>query len=100
MDTHEGLARLEWWVNHSTSLGGFDVRVMACATSGSWTYDAVLDGPLPEEHQEVFDLLMQADPVFTLHFDEGSEIVVHVASVGDGSRLALTAYEQAESVGS
>ncbi|MFC4516357.1 hypothetical protein [Streptomyces ehimensis] len=100
MDTYEGLARLEWWVNRSTSLGGFDVHVTARATSSGWTCDAVFPGPLPEDHREAFDLLMQADPIFTLHFDEGSEILVHVASVRDGGHLALTAYEQAEPVDS
>ncbi|MCX5077965.1 hypothetical protein OG321_36565 [Streptomyces sp. NBC_00424] len=100
MDTYEGRARLEWWANRSTSLGGFDVRVTACATDSGWTCEAILDGPLSAEHQEVFHVLMQADPVFTLCFDEGSEILVDVADVaaaGDGGRLAFTVCELAES---
>ncbi|MFD5149290.1 hypothetical protein [Streptomyces sp. NPDC058401] len=100
MDTYQGCARLEWWANRSMSLGGFDVRVTARATGSDWTCEAILEGPLSADDQEVFDFLMQADPVFTLHFDEGSEILVNVAMAmaGDGGRLALTVYEPAESV--
>ncbi|MFF0740484.1 hypothetical protein ACFYVL_08775 [Streptomyces sp. NPDC004111] len=99
MDTYEGRARLEWWANRSTILGGFDVRVTACAAGSDWTCEAILDGPLSADQQEVFDLLMQADPVFTLHFDEGSEILVNVAAARGGGRLALTVYEPTASVG-
>ncbi|UQI45604.1 hypothetical protein M1P56_15215 [Streptomyces sp. HU2014] len=67
----------------------------ARAADGEWTCDAVLDGPLPEERQEVFDALVQADPVFTLHFGEGGEILVDVVAAGDGARLVLTAHEPA-----
>ncbi|MCD9194771.1 hypothetical protein [Streptomyces albireticuli] len=95
MDAHEGPARLEWWGNSSTSLGGFDVRVTVRAVDGDWTCDAILDGPPPEEHREVFDALMGADPVFTLRFDGDAGILVDVASVGNGDRLVLTAHEQA-----
>ncbi|GAA0416859.1 hypothetical protein [Streptomyces luteireticuli] len=100
MDTYEGSARLEWWANRSTSPGGYDVRVTACATRSGWTCDAVLEGPLPEDHQEGFGGLMQIDPVFTLRFDEGGEILVNVVTAGHGGRLALTAHEPAEPVGS
>ncbi|MGW1196984.1 hypothetical protein ACWD4B_14285 [Streptomyces sp. NPDC002536] len=100
MDTYEGPAGLEWQANRSTILGGFNVSVTACATGSGWTCDAVLEDPLPEDHQESFDVLVQVDPVFTLRFDEGSEILVNVVTAEHGGRLTLTAYESAESVGS
>lgn len=74
------------------------MRVTARATGSDWTCEAILEGPLSVDDQEVFNFLMQADPVFTLHFDEGSAILVNVAMAGDGGRLALTVYEPAESV--
>lgn len=97
MDTHEGGARLEGWANRSTSRGRFDVRVTARATDGGRPVRSDLDGPHSADHHEVFDGLMQADPVFTLCCDEGSGILVDVAVAGDGGRLALPVCEPAES---
>lgn len=74
------------------SMFGFAVRV----AGDDWACDTWL-GPerLPDDHREVFVLLAELDPVFTLRFDEGGEILVNV-SVGDGECLALTAYEPVE----
>ncbi|WP_431679505.1 hypothetical protein [Kitasatospora sp. KL5] len=96
MDSYQGLATLEWWANGSTCLGKFDVQVSIRVADGNWACDAVL-GPerLSDDHREVFDLLMDLDPVFTLRFHEGSEILVNAVTARDGERLALTVYEQA-----
>ncbi|MEU2788952.1 hypothetical protein [Streptomyces sp. NPDC007100] len=96
MDTYEGIATLEWWANRSTSLGGFDVRVTISATNDNWTCDATHVTPLTNDDQDVFDTLMQLDPVFTLHFDETNQILVNVAPTKDTDHLTLTAYEPAE----
>ncbi|MEU4095933.1 hypothetical protein [Streptomyces sp. NPDC026673] len=97
MDSYQGAATLEWWANEWMCLGEFDVQVADCVAEGNWDCDAEL-GPerLSDDHREVFDLLMNLDPVFTLRFDEGSEIVVDVSRAGDGQRLALTVHEPTE----
>ncbi|MEZ0091781.1 hypothetical protein [Streptacidiphilus sp. EB129] len=97
MDSYQGAATLEWWADGSTCLGEFDVQVSVCVADGNWACEAEL-GPerLSDGHREVFDLLMDLDPVFTLRFDEGTEILVNVLRAGDGQRLALTVYEPAE----
>jgi hypothetical protein len=97
MDSYQGAATLEWWANGSTCLGEFDVQVHVCVTDGNWACDAELDPErLSDDHCEVLDLLMGLDPVFTLRFDEGSEILVNVLRAGDSRRLTLTAYEPTE----
>ncbi|SEK55920.1 hypothetical protein [Streptacidiphilus jiangxiensis] len=99
MGSYQGGATLEWWANRSTCLGEFDVLVSVRVADGNWACDAELGpGCLPDEHREVFDLLMDLDPIFTLRFDEGSEILVNVLRAGDGEHLALTAYEPREQV--
>ncbi|MFD0355231.1 hypothetical protein ACFVHW_16055 [Streptomyces sp. NPDC127110] len=93
MDSYQGTATLEWWANESTCLGEFDVQVSVCVVGDDWVCDAML-GPerLSDDHREVFDLLLDLDSVFTLRFDESSEILVNVVRVGDSGHLALTAY--------
>ncbi|MET9604139.1 hypothetical protein ABZZ17_03625 [Streptomyces sp. NPDC006512] len=92
MDVWEGTAVLEWWANRSTCLGAFGLRIRVSASDALWACDAVLDPPLSEDDQEVFDFLMDLDPVFTLRFDEASSLTVHVVA-GEDAALALTAYE-------
>ncbi|WP_051778780.1 hypothetical protein [Kitasatospora phosalacinea] len=67
------------------------------AADGNWVCDAVL-GPelLSDDLREVFDLLMDLDPVFTLRFHEGSEILVNAVKARDGERMAITVCESAE----
>ncbi|MEV6683952.1 hypothetical protein AB0N28_01135 [Streptomyces sp. NPDC051130] len=97
MDSYQGAATLEWWANGSTCLGKFDVQVSVCVADGNWACDAELGAEcLSDVHREAFDFLMDLDPVFTLCFDEGSEIMVNVLRAGDGRCLALTAYEPSE----
>lgn len=93
MDSYQGTATLEWWASESTCLGEFDVQVSVCVVGDDWVCDAML-GPerLSDDHREVFDLLLDLDSVFTLRFDESSEILVNVVRVGDSGHLALTAY--------
>ncbi|GLW59554.1 hypothetical protein [Kitasatospora phosalacinea] len=97
MDSYEGPARLEWWANGSTCLGEFDVQVSIRPADDNWVCDALL-GPelLSDDRREVFDRLMDLDPVFTLRFHEGSEILVNVVKARDGERLAVTVCESAE----
>ncbi|MFI0721625.1 hypothetical protein [Streptomyces sp. NPDC021224] len=92
MDRYEGLATLEWWANRSTCLAGVPVRVVVSAGQDGWSCEATPEPPLVGEYQEGFDLLMAFDPVFTLRFDEESELYVDVVA-GEGGRLVLTAYE-------
>ncbi|MDI2125653.1 hypothetical protein [Yinghuangia seranimata] len=96
MDSYRGPATLEWWADGSACLGEFDVQVAIRVAGGDWACDASL-GPerLPDDHREVFDLLTVLDPVFTLRFDERSEILVNVLRAQHGEHLALTAYEPA-----
>ncbi|MFJ8212156.1 hypothetical protein [Streptomyces sp. NPDC096033] len=93
MDSYQGAATLEWWASKSTCLGAFDVQVSVSVADDDWVCDATL-GPerLSDDHREVFDLLMDLDPVFTLRFDETNEILVNVVRVADSEHLALTAY--------
>ncbi|WAL70492.1 hypothetical protein OU787_02650 [Kitasatospora sp. YST-16] len=58
--------------------------------NGNWACDAMLDPEcLSDDHREVFERLMDLDPVFTLRFHEGSEILVNAARAGGGERLVL-----------
>src|SRR5262249_40541098 len=98
MDSYRGPATLEWWANRSTCLGEFRVHVAVCVVGSNWACRASL-GPerLSNDHRKVFDLLMDLDPVFTLRFDESSEILVNVLRGGDGEQFVLTAYSPMES---
>ncbi|MBV8933049.1 MAG: hypothetical protein JOZ47_16340 [Kutzneria sp.] len=96
MESYQGLATLEWWANRSTCLGRFDIR----ATGSDWTCHAKLDVPPPENNREVFDFLMELDPVFVLRFYEESTLLVNVVRTAESGRLALTAYEPAGLAGS
>ncbi|MFF7214782.1 hypothetical protein ACFZAU_30280 [Streptomyces sp. NPDC008238] len=96
MESYDGRATLEWWANPSTCLGSFDVHVEAGVTGPAWTRHATFADP-SGDHQEGFDFLMALGPCFTLRFDAGSTVDVHVAVEGDlageGGRLVLSACE-------
>ncbi|WP_370093309.1 hypothetical protein [Streptacidiphilus sp. MAP12-20] len=92
MDSWAGIATLEWWANRSTCLGTFGARATIRVTAADWMSAAVLDPPLSDDDREVFGLLMDLDPVFTLRFEEGSTLLVNVVD-GHEEGLALTAYE-------
>ncbi|MGW4803758.1 hypothetical protein [Kitasatospora sp. NPDC004272] len=65
--------------------------------NGNWACDVVLDPErLSDDHREVFGLLMDLDPVFTLRFHEGNGILVNAARAEDGECLAFTVYGSAK----
>ncbi|WP_186768009.1 hypothetical protein [Streptomyces qinzhouensis] len=101
MDSFQGTATLDWWANGSLRLGGYEVQVTVGVAGDEWACEAAF-GPEPrsDEDREGFDFLMDLDPVFTLRFDEGSEILVNVRRTGDAGRLVLTAFEASESLSS
>ncbi|MFJ8233117.1 hypothetical protein ACIQ9E_24715 [Streptomyces sp. NPDC094448] len=101
MDSYQATAALEWWANTSLCLGGYEVLVTVRVTGDDWACEAVFGPePLSDEDREGFDFLMDLDPVFTLRFHEGSEILVDVRRTGDAGRLVLTAFEASESLSS
>ncbi|MGV9314552.1 hypothetical protein ACWDR0_20555 [Streptomyces sp. NPDC003691] len=100
MGSYRGPATLDWQANGSLCLGGYGVQVEVevDVTGDGWTCEAAFDpGPLSDEDREGFDFLMDLDPVFTLRFGDGDETLVNVLRTGDAGRLALTAYEPADS---
>ncbi|MEU8779691.1 hypothetical protein [Streptomyces sp. NPDC048606] len=94
MDSFQGTGTLEWWANAATNLAGYEVQVSVRVLDGHWSCEAFLDSEhLSADHRDAFDFLMNLDPVFTLRFADGGEILVDALKVGDGARLVLTAYE-------
>ncbi|MFX4294187.1 hypothetical protein [Streptomyces bohaiensis] len=96
MDSYEGAATLEWWVNRLTCLGGLRVEVAVRAAGDTWTSEATLEPPLAADDRERIELLMQLklDPHFTLRFDDASTVLRKVVEAGVEGRLILTAAEE------
>lgn len=83
--------------NGATCPGKLDGWVSVRIANGNWACDVVLDPErLSDDHREVFGLLMDLDPVFTLRFHEGNGILVNAARAEDGECLAFTVYGSAK----
>jgi len=87
MTGHESLAHLEWWANLSTCLMRIPVRLTTAPGGGAW--DATASPDLGRQAGDDLQLLIAADPVFTLRFEDGSDTKVVVEHSGDLARLHL-----------
>ncbi|GHF36245.1 hypothetical protein [Streptomyces morookaense] len=87
MDHCDGVAHLEWWANLSTCLMRIPVRVAAAADDTAW--DAIISPVVEGEAQEEVQLLLDADPVFTLRTADGVVATVAAEHSGDINRLRL-----------
>jgi hypothetical protein len=77
MTDHESPAHLEWWANPSTCLARIPVRVTAALDGGVWNA-AVPPDFVGRQAGDGLQFLIDADPIFTLRFEDGSvtEVVV------------------------
>ncbi|MEE4418065.1 hypothetical protein [Streptomyces nigrescens] len=88
MNGQETTAHLEWWANPSTSLARIPVSVTA-TPGGGW--DATASPALDHDAREDLQLLIDASPVFTLRFQDGSVTEVTAEHSGDVNQLRLSA---------
>ncbi|WP_326611229.1 hypothetical protein OIE62_22435 [Streptomyces scopuliridis] len=86
-DDHKAKAHLEWWANPATCLARIPVSVMA-APGRRW--DATASPALSHDAREDMRLLIDASPVFTLRFQNGSATEVEVEHTPDSNLLRLS----------
>ncbi|MGW0117996.1 hypothetical protein [Streptomyces sp. NPDC003327] len=92
MDRLAGRARLEWWVNHATCLGEYDIDITVTVdVVGQWQATGRHANPLDTIQRDGWDFLMEMDPHFSLAFpgEHRGGIMVLVVEAGDGT-LRLT----------
>lgn len=94
MTGHHSPAHLEWWANPSTCLSHIPVRLEAAADDDAW--DAVVSPELDGDAGENLRFLIDADPVFTLRFEDDSVTEVVVEHRGDLPHLRLRAASDPE----
>ena len=90
MDRFEGCCHLDWWANAVTCLASVAVSVVITVAETGWAAEGRLVGA-DDEGREGFAFLCDMDPVFTLRFDEESELAVTVHR-GEGDGFTLTEY--------
>ncbi|MGH4033578.1 hypothetical protein ACQB60_32135 [Actinomycetota bacterium Odt1-20B] len=92
----EDMALLEWWANESTCLTLIPVMVTTSASPGEW--EAVIPPPFDHDAREDLQLLLDADPYFTLRFD-ASAINVQAEDFDGLDRMRLIALPQPQPPG-
>ncbi|GAA1661543.1 hypothetical protein [Fodinicola feengrottensis] len=82
METYEGTAQLEWWVNRSTCFGHFPATVRADALDGGgWdVHGALVDA----SERENLQLAYWISPLFTLRFPDDSTFDVAIEPAESG----------------
>jgi hypothetical protein len=80
------LAHLEWWANPSICLAGIPVRL---TSAGDTAWSATPSPKLDPGAEEDLQLLIEADPICTLRFEDGSITVVVVERPGQLNQLRL-----------
>ncbi|TXS15795.1 hypothetical protein EAO70_15540 [Streptomyces sp. adm13(2018)] len=92
MDRFTGQARLEWWANHATCLGEYDIDItVTVGAVGQWQATGRHANGLDTVQREGWYFLMEMDPHFSLAFpgEDRGGIMVRVVEAGDGT-LVLT----------
>lgn len=92
MDRFVGQARLEWWANHSTCFGIYDIDITVTVDAvGKWRATGRHATALDTTQREGWDFLMGMDPHFSIAFsgEDRGGIMVRVVEAEDGT-LALT----------
>ncbi|MFC9595311.1 hypothetical protein ACFTUC_36635 [Streptomyces sp. NPDC056944] len=92
MDRFAGQARLEWWANHATCLGEYDIDITATVdVVGQWQATGRHANALDTIQRDGWAFLMEMDPHFSIAFpgEDRGGIMVLVVEAGDGT-LRLT----------
>lgn len=88
MDRFVGQARLEWWANHSTCLGMYDIDITVTVdAAGRWRATGRHADTLDTTQREGWEFLMQMDPHFSVAFpgEDRGGTMVRVAEGEDGT---------------
>lgn len=91
VDRFEGHCHLDWWANSATCLASVAVSVVITVAKNGWAAEGRLVGASDEERKG-FAFLCDVDPVFSLRFDDETEVVVTVHRGGGGDNFTLTEY--------
>jgi hypothetical protein len=82
------LAHLEWWATPSTCLASVPIRL---TPAGDTAWNATASPELDPQADEDLQLLIEADPIFTLRFGNDSTTTVVVEPSGELNQLRLSA---------